>query len=58
VKQGETRKRYGICRALGHKRNSYPQEPLTEQQPTPSTTQQGSTTVEHAEGTQPSQQSE
>ena len=35
VRQGGTRKRCAICRALGHKRNTCLQAPPPQQQPTP-----------------------
>jgi len=49
VRQSGTRKRCGICRQLGHKRNNCPQAPPPQQQPNPTT----STT--HQGGTQPTQ---
>ena len=39
VRQGGTRKRCAICRALGHKRNTCPQAPPPQQQPTPQANQ-------------------
>jgi len=52
VRQGETRKRCVICRALGHKRNTCPQAPPLEQQPTPIVTQEETTTVEQTQANQ------
>ena len=53
VRQGGTHKRCAICRALGHKRNTCPQAPPTEQQPTPIATQEGTTPTEQTQANQP-----
>jgi len=55
VRQGGTRKRCVICRALGHKRNTCPHAPPLEQQPTPSATQEGTTATEQTQASQPTE---
>jgi len=46
LREGGTNKKCGICKQVGQKRTNCPQTPYTPQQPTPSSTHQGTPAVQ------------